>query len=100
MTPAGLVLISPGTDCYHPATVLALSAALAPPLHVGARNLLLRLSADAVDDPLDVFATHLVPGLVGLVYSKCNFWFIRRINLRTLRSALPIHSVGFTMGQA
>ena len=64
--PLGLVLVSPGTDCYHPATVLALSAALAPLLHVGARNLLLRLSAN-IDDPLDVFATHLVPGLVGLV---------------------------------
>lgn len=63
---AGLVLVSPGTDCYHPATVLALSAALAPLLHVGARNLLLRLSSD-IDDPLDVFATHLVPGLVGLI---------------------------------
>ena len=62
----GLVLVSPGTDCYHPATVLALSAALAPLLHVGARNLLLRLSTN-IDDPLDVFATHLVPGLVGLV---------------------------------
>ena len=38
MISAGLVLVSPGTDCYHPATVLALSAALAPLLHVGARG--------------------------------------------------------------
>ena len=60
----GLVCVSPGTDTYHPATVLAISATVAPLLHVGARNVLLR--ATEIDDPLDVFATHLVPGVVGL----------------------------------
>ena len=60
----GLVCVSPGTDTYHPATVLAISATVAPLLHVGARNALLR--ATEIDDPLDVFATHLVPGVVGL----------------------------------
>ena len=68
----GLVCVSPGTDTYHPATVLAISATVAPLLHVGARNALLR--ATEIDDPLDVFATHLVPGVVGLgrmdAYSK------------------------------
>ena len=61
---SGLVCVSPGTDTYHPATVLIISATVAPLLHVGARNLLLRLTE--IDDPLDVFATHLVPGIVGL----------------------------------
>ena len=61
---SGLVCVSPGTDTYHPAAALAVSATAAPLLHVGARNVLLRLAA--IDDPLDVFATHLVPGLAGL----------------------------------
>ena len=66
---SGLVCVSPGTDTYHPATVLAISATLTPLLHVGSRNVLLRLTE--IDDPLDVFATHLVPGIVGLgLYSK------------------------------